>query len=93
MISKNETHSCRAISPFDIGCLISFCLGIYLLCHRFFLLRISTLSLSSSLEHVILSGHVDCPSELVPLRFVEDLFNRDVVLFAPCDGNTGIEIV
>lgn len=54
-------------------------------------------SLSSSsalsLEYVGLIGHVDGPPELVPLRFVEDLLDWDVKLFAPCYGNTGIEIV
>jgi hypothetical protein len=42
----------------------------------------------SVLETVVLIGHVDGPSELFPLRFVEDLFDGNVMFFAPGMGKT-----
>lgn len=36
-----------------------------------------------ALEVIVGGGHVDGPSELVALRFIVDLFDRNIVLFAP----------
>lgn len=37
----------------------------------------------SQLEAIFRPRHVDCPTELVPLRLIEYLLDRHPVLFAP----------
>lgn len=40
----------------------------------------------SLLKLVIFIGHIDGPTEFITLSFIVDLFNWNIMLFAPVDG-------